>query len=57
MQFQTKRVVIRNKRLDCLVLTFSVINFILISFILIFVSKPSVAIYECPQNAVECIYD
>lgn len=52
-----RKIIGRNKLLDCLVLTFSVINFILIMFILIFISTPSVTVYECPRDAVECIYD
>ncbi len=56
-QIQAKKIVRRNNVNDMLILAFSVINFILIAFILIFVSTPSHDVLVCPSNAVECIYD
>lgn len=54
---QARKIVRRNKLIDTLILSFSIINFVLIVFTLVFVSIPSHNVFVCPSTASECIYD
>lgn len=52
-----KRLRLRNRQFDCMLLMFLIVNFIMLLFILILTPIPSTEVFVCPSNAVECIYD
>lgn len=56
-QPQARKIIRKSNLTEILILAFGVINFILIAFILIFVSTTSHDVLICPQTAAECIYD
>lgn len=52
---QAKKVMMRSRKIDCALLMFALLNFVLLAFALIDMRSSEIII--CPSNAIECIYD